>query len=132
MTPPKLITLKDYLMGRTKKYPISDDVMTNALVTVSRANQLLQAFGKHRDVNSGYRPYAINILIPNAKPKSKHITCCAIDFDDDDGTLDFFCLNNTDLLAEIGLWLEHPMSTPGWSHLQTLPPPSGRRVFLVN
>lgn len=32
-------------------------------------------------------------------------------------------------LAEHGLYREHPTDTPGWCHLQTRPPGSGRRTF---
>jgi hypothetical protein len=38
-------------------------------------------------------------------------------------------MENLDVLAEIGLWLEHPISTPRWCHVQTVPPKSGKRVF---
>ena len=33
------------------------------------------------------------------------------------------------LMADMGLWHEHPAATKGWAHLQTLPPRSGRRTF---
>jgi hypothetical protein len=36
---------------------------------------------------------------------------------------------NLAVLEELQLWLEHPDATPGWCHLQILPPRSGRRVF---
>jgi len=38
-------------------------------------------------------------------------------------------LANTDKLEAIGLWLEHPESTPRWCHVQIVPPASGKRVF---
>jgi hypothetical protein len=34
------------------------------------------------------------------------------------------------LLQEIGLWIENPMWTPTWVHLQIVPPHSGRRIFV--
>ena len=32
-------------------------------------------------------------------------------------------------LASLGLWMEHPLATKGWCHLQVVSPRSGMRVF---
>jgi hypothetical protein len=68
--------------------------------------------------------------VPNASPRSKHLSCQAIDLDDPNDALDAWCLDNLAVLESIGLWLEHPDATPGWCHLQIVPPQSGRRVFM--
>jgi hypothetical protein len=81
-------------------------------------------------VSSGWRPQAINAALANASPRSKHLSCEAIDLEDPEGALDAWCLRNLDALEAVGLWLEHPDATPGWCHLQTVPPRSGRRVFM--
>ena len=126
-----MVTLADYFMGRDKKYAseLTQQMRDDAQRTVDLANAVLQEFGESRSVNSGWRPAAINAGVPGAAKKSKHMLCQAIDLNDDDGDLDQWCLANIDILERIGVWLEHPNSTPRWCHLQILPPASGRRVF---
>lgn len=126
------MTLDDYYMGREKDHAaeLTDEMRSNAASTVDRVNQLLEAFGEDRRVNSGWRPAAINAAVPNAKPKSKHLTCQACDLSDATGSLDAWCMNNLEALERIGLWLEHPGSTPNWCHVQIVPPRSGLRVFI--
>ena len=85
-----MISLADYFMGRNVTYAdeLTDDLVDNARITVFRANDLLHRFGESRFVTSGWRPPAVNATIPNAARKSKHMTCQAIDLEDDDGDLD--------------------------------------------
>ena len=96
---------------------------------IDKANQLLERFGETRKVNSGWRPASINKATVGAAPKSKHMECLAIDLEDKDGSLDAWCLENLEVLQEIGLWLESPDATPNWCHIQIVPPRSGNRVF---
>lgn len=124
-----MVTVNDYLMGRELKYPVTFEIMLNAIETVDKVNKLLEEFKQDRAVTSGYRPAAINSTVKNAAPNSKHMTCQACDLEDKDGKLDKFCMENQDVLARIGLWLEHPSSTIGWCHVQIVPPKSGNRVF---
>jgi hypothetical protein len=125
------ISLADYFMGRDRLHAaeLSAALRTNAALTVERANALLARAGIAGTVNSGWRPQAINAALPNASPRSKHLSCQAIDLDDEDDALDTWCLRNLSALEEIGLWLEHPDATPGWCHVQIVPPRSGCRVF---
>jgi len=55
----------------------------------------------------------------------------AIDLADPDGDLDEWLMTaeGQAALVEIGLWMEHPAATKSWTHLQTVPPKSGRRTF---
>lgn len=55
----------------------------------------------------------------------------AIDLADPEGLLDDWLMSDTglDAMGAIGLWMEHPAATKGWTHLQSIPPASGRRVF---
>jgi hypothetical protein len=126
-----LITLTQYFMGRDADHgaELTEGLRRNAEVTVARANALLERACLACMVNSGWRPHAVNARIPNASPRSRHLTCEAIDLADPDDRLDAWCLANLDVLAAIGLWLEHPDATPGWCHVQIVPPRSGRRVF---
>lgn len=121
-----MITVDDYLMGR--KSGLTFELMENALDTVEKVNLLLAAFGETRKVSSGYRPPEINAKVGGAK-KSNHMLCKACDLVDVDGSLDKWCMENQEKLAEIGLWLEHPSATKGWCHVQTVSPRSGNRVF---
>ena len=126
------ITLADYFMGRDQSHAheLTDALRANAMLTIERANLLLRRAALAGVVSSGWRPHAINAAIPNASPRSKHLSCQAIDLDDPDDALDAWCFCNLPVLAAIGLWLEHPDATPGWCHLQVVPPGSGRRVFM--
>jgi hypothetical protein len=126
------ITLADYFMGRDCSHAneLSGELRTNAALTVARANALLERAGFAGIVNSGWRPHAINAAIPRASARSKHLTCQAIDLDDLNDALDTWCLHNLCVLEDLGLWLEHPDATPGWCHVQIVPPRSGRRMFM--
>ena len=118
-----MITLADYYMGRDTQYAaeLTDELRINAGVVVARANLLLSRSGLRRGVNSGWRPTVVNATIKHAARESKHIQCLAIDIDDDDDSLDAWCMANPRALEEIGLWLEYPGSTPRWCHVQTVP-----------
>lgn len=135
------ITVDDYWMGRNKQYAaeLTDDIKSNALDTVGRVNLLLFnaakdglvliASNKRNLVNSGWRPAAVNAATKGAAPRSRHMLGQACDVSDPTGTLDAWCMENLTELAALGLWMEHPSATPGWCHLQTVPPRSGLRVF---
>ncbi len=132
-----MITMAEYWMGREREYPqdLTDAIRENAEKTVERANFLLQAFSQStkdyfvRRVNSGWRPPSLNAKTPGAALRSKHMTGEAIDIADPDGDLDDWCIRNPTVMADIGLWQEHPASTKGWCHVQIVPPKSGNRVF---
>jgi hypothetical protein len=131
-------------MGRRELYPLaySPTIEREALRTIDLVNQLLQsaqADGVTLErnpktgtiVSSGWRPPEVNAATAGAAPRSHHMTGRAIDVFDPDGDLDDWLM--TDLgqseLTRIGLWMEHPACTKSWSHLQTVPPRSGKRVF---
>lgn len=130
--PARKITLADYYMGRdvTHAGELTEYMRDSAEETVKRINELLDAFGEARAVNSGWRPQAINDATPHASRHSLHIVCKACDLADPDGALDAFCYEHQDVLERIGLWLESPSNTDGWCHVQIVPPGSGNRVFL--
>ena len=133
------ITIADYFMGRDADFPeeLTPQIRANAAVTVERCNTLLEAYGiatadrRARKLNSGWRPLAINQRVRGSAMRSKHLTGEACDLDDFDGSLDRWCASAAGLAAldRIGLWLEHPDSTPTWTHVQITPPRSGNRVF---
>ncbi|MEL4181248.1 D-Ala-D-Ala carboxypeptidase family metallohydrolase [Roseateles sp. PN1] len=139
-----MITIENYFMGRREQYPqaLTADIERNAKLTIELASRLLtqaRSYGVSLDLNSktgsvvssGWRPPAYNATVAGAAPNSKHMTGQAIDIFDPDGDLDDWLMTGEGqaALTAIGLWIEHPASTKGWSHLQTVPPRSGRRVF---
>lgn len=129
-----MITVAAYLSqhGAGHESELTDDLRANAQVTVDRANMLLEAFGEPRGLRSGWRPRSVNDAMPNAAHNSWHITCEAIDLDDDDRRLQEWCMANLPTVASIGLWLENPIACPTWLHAQIVPPRSRQRVFFPN
>lgn len=103
-------------MGREVEYPLTPDQVANLARLLESLNKFRSAYGKPMLVTSGYRPGRYNVQAGGA-PNSAHLTCEACDFADPEGLLDEFCSKNTKLLDSCGLWLEHPDSTPGWTHL---------------
>lgn len=116
-------------MGREKTFPLSPEQEQNLEQLIVALNKLRTAYGKPMYVTSGYRPPSVNTAVGGAK-KSSHMSCQACDFADSDGSLDEWCLANLDILEECGLYLESPMHTLGWCHLQIKKPASGNRVFI--
>jgi len=74
----------------------------------------------------GFRPQAC----PQGAPRSNHKLGLAVDRWDPLNHIDAWCMAHLDVLEEVGIWIEHPNETPGWSHWQCVPPKSGRRVFM--
>lgn len=129
-----VITLQDYWMGRDIAHPPGADIVRNAERLLFQVNNLLARMPAKLTregvrVASGYRPPAINAATPGAARRSLHMTGMAIDLDDDDGSLDDWCLDHQTDLVACGLYMEHPAATKGWCHLQAQAPRSGKRVF---
>lgn len=131
-----MITLEDYFVRMSRAEQPSQEVRDNAAALLPLVNTLLIRAAAdgiecaiEPKVNSGWRPAAFNATVPGAAVNSKHITGQAIDVADPDGMLDDWCVRNLEVLAELGLYLEHPLSTKGWTHVQSVPPRSGNRMF---
>lgn len=130
-----MLTPEEYFGKVLYIEPPSDEVRANAADLLNRVNALLAdcvliEAAMEPVVNSGWRPAGYNATIANAAPKSKHITGQAIDLADPDGDLDDFLFNNQWLLEKHRLWMENPLATKGWTHLQSVAPRSGNRVFI--
>ena len=81
-------------------------------------------------INSGYRTPAANAACHGA-PNSSHLYGMAIDLLDPEQELSTWCVNNQDILAQCGLWMENPSKTPTWTHVQSRPVPGlNGRVFM--
>ena len=126
-----MITVDEYLGQHLAGHEqeLTDEIRANAEIICGRANQLIAAFGEDRGLRSGWRPAAVNHAAGGAM-RSKHMLGQAIDVEDDDGLLDAFCKQNVGLLEQLGLWLEAPEYTELWTHIQCVPPRSGRRFFI--
>ena len=61
---------------------------------------------------------------------SMHLFGAAVDLYDPRGDLDNWCFENVKVLEDIGIWLEHKVYTPNWTHVQIFPPASGNRFFI--
>ena len=124
-----MIKTSEFLMGRDKTYPLSLELWVNLAQLLSAVNYLRGVYGKPLSISSGYRPGVFNRAAGGAK-NSAHMTCEAIDVRDPDAEFAQWCLDNLHELEKAGLYLEDPSHTPGWVHLQTRAPRSGKRVFL--
>lgn len=137
-----MITLSDYFMGRDKVYKkeLTDELIKNAGVMIEKANSLISILSENNItfqlnpktgtmVSSGWRPAAVNARTKNAAPKSKHMLCQAVDIYDPDGEIDEWLVNNEPVLRAVGIHIEHPSATKGWTHWQCVPPKSGRFIF---
>lgn len=73
----------------------------------------------------GFRPQECT----QGAPKSSHKDALAVDRYDPEDKIDEWCMKNLDILADCGIYIEHPSATPGWSHWTIRAPKSGNRVF---
>lgn len=126
-----MINLDDYLMGRDKDYPLTDDLLDNAFDLVGKLNTLQDEYGLKLIITSGYRPPEINKSIRNAIQGDAHEKCQGVDLRDTDRALSDWCLANLETLIDIGFWMESPVSAKNHVHLQTYAPHSGKRIFLA-
>lgn len=75
--------------------------------------------------NGGFRPQDC----PIGAARSSHKEGLAVDRYDPDGNIDLWCMNHQQVLAECGIYIEHPSKTLHWSHWTIKAPGSGNRVF---
>lgn len=138
-----MISLSDYWMGRDAKYAddLTTEIMVNAAETVEKWNRLLAIADTQgvpvflskltgTPVSSGWRPPEINEATSNAAALSKHLSGQACDIYDPYGDLAIWLAQNLSQAADIGLWVEDFRCTRGWVHGQTVPPKSGKRVYI--
>jgi hypothetical protein len=148
-TPPVVIKLADYWMGRDERYPeaLTAEIIANAARLVVQVGIFLEVAVREgvpigldektgTPIASGWRPPAVNDRTSNAAAKSAHITGEGIDLQDlvDQGRplarFALICARPGGLLEELGLYMERPQWTDDWVHLQIRAPRSGRRVYV--
>jgi hypothetical protein len=71
-------------------------------------------------VRRGYRDPALNIAV-GGSPSSPHLTGQAADLADPGRALADWCMDNISRLEACSLFMENPLKTPTWVHLQTRP-----------
>lgn len=136
-----MITAMQYFKGR----PFETEHAMNAEKLLQSINALLYAaaadgaydYRIDPDTNSqisgakggtgdgGYRPSTST----TGAPHSAHRVGCACDVYDPDRKLALWCDTHRNVLEANGLYMEHLQWTPGWCHLQDIPPGSGQRVY---
>lgn len=120
-----------------KKYPTDQVVASNLLTLRQRLNQieaLWEAAGNAPFmVTSGLRSDTEQTNMIKAgkskATKSKHLFGCAADVYDPEDKIKEWLKANPDILRDAQLWCEHWDFTPGWLHVQIVPPGSGNRWF---
>lgn len=117
-----------------KKIQTSSVIDSNLLTLCNRLNIVREAWGKPMIVTSGLRSEGQQQNLIKAGQTnavhSKHLTGCAADILDEDGSLKAWLKENPDILVKAFLWCEAAESTPNWCHFQIVPPGSGARWFL--
>jgi len=128
------VTLKEFLKGRANFDKLDADIQKNIEETLEKINKVRNKYGKAMKVNDGLR--IKEGYKGSGAPTSKHFKGQAIDIDDNDaGDFAIWCIANLDFLASVGLFMEDFRWTNGcgsWVHFQTVPPRSGKRVFIPN
>ena len=81
--------------------------------------------GVSGEVYGGFRPQSC----PIGKTNSHHKEGQAVDRYDPDNRIDMWCMAHQPRLREYWIFIEHPDSTPHWSHWQSIAPSSGKTVF---
>ena len=77
------------------------------------------------EVYGGFRPQDC----PIGATHSSHKEGLAVDIYDPDNKIDAWCMAHEDRLKFHGIYIEHPDSTPHWSHWTIRAPSSGHTVF---
>lgn len=126
------LTLDSYLGQHAREAApgeLTGVIRANAKITVDLVNRLFSGMGWEAVLVSGWRPRAVNAATPGAAPLSKHMQGLAVDLADPEGEYKNYLLDHQSVLREVGLYMEHPLATKGWVHLQIVPPKSGKQVF---
>lgn len=127
-----MISLKEL---NPHNFKTTAEIDKNLQLLLVAINIVRTAYGKVMNVTSGLRDLADHLRIYASKgiPKdkipmgSKHLKGQAVDIADPTGDLYQWCLDNTKILEQAGLYCE--ADTKGWVHFQIVPPKSGKRFF---
>jgi hypothetical protein len=102
-------------------------------VVTSGVRSLEDHYRIYREINekrAAQKPPIPPLKVPLG---SQHLQGAAVDLQDTkDQKLAKFCIENLELLQQLGLYMEDPKRTAHpnpWVHLQVAPPASGNRIF---
>jgi hypothetical protein len=118
---------QEYLKGRDVEYPLTRETLANMVTLLRVLDKVRKDWGNPLIISSGYRPGKYN-KAAGGSSKSAHLTCEAVDFVDEDGSLAAF-MSEAGRLDKYNLYMESPARTTGWVHLQTRRTASGKRIF---
>ena len=129
-TPERIEAAKD-LLGRVNALLIELELAGVPLEVNPRTQSMVSGHGL-----GGFRPQGTSI----GAARSKHKEGRAVDLYDPHREIAKWCvvhartacsaLDKPDRLGAAGLSMEDPRWTPSWCHLQSVPPASGRAVFV--
>jgi len=138
-----MITIEQYFGAKISSPDATPERQANAAATLKNVNDLLEfangaaAYDFWIDPDTGTQisgakggagdgGFRLSGSATGAV-NSKHKLGAAVDVYDPHNTLDDWLTD--EILALYGLYREAPGSTPGWCHLQSIPPGSGRHTF---
>lgn len=115
-------------------FPTTPEILSNLEILQARLNMVQQFYPEAFIITSGLRSEKLQAsLIATGRStavKSKHLLGQAADVYDPDGKLWAWCMDNLSIVELSDLWLEDKKSTPTWVHFQSVPPSSGKRIFI--
>lgn len=112
-----------------RKRKLTEEQEANLKRLHAAINKVREAYGKPMIVTSGVRSKADQMRINPRAPNSNHVRGLAVDIRDRDGKLWEWCMENIEMIEDLGFYLEDKKATPTWIHFQLVPPRSGRRIF---
>lgn len=138
-----MITIPDYFNSKLGNPEVTDGMTDNAHLLLERVNDLLDKakldgiYNDWIDPDTGTQVSGSKggagdggFRLSNSTtgaPGSQHRKARAVDVYDPDNVLDDWI--DDIKLTRFGLYREASDSTPGWAHLQSVPPGSGRRTY---
>lgn len=137
------VTLGEYLGPYKAHADVTPQIIANANDLLTRVNKvyaLYVADGGELQTNpatgsvisgsgnGGLRPRDAKVGAPNSTHKDGQ----GIDTYDPKRSFASWCIEHFTTLAENGLHMEDPRWTPTWVHLQSVPPRSGKTVYIPN
>jgi hypothetical protein len=136
-----MFTLEDYVGPHSNSpdwTPWRQDNAKDLIEACAGLQEELELRGVHFPLNpktkttisgekyGGFRPQDCTI----GAPHSAHKQALAVDRYDPAEEIDNYLMEHQDLLEKFDIYIEHPDSTPGWSHWSIRPPKSGKHVFI--
>lgn len=128
ISPLDILTSGGKYPEREKSDECTSEVRANAADLAERVSRLLDHLGVEPAISSGFRTTTANRKAGGSR-LSAHCEGRAVDLEDSKGELSARLVADPDLLVRFDLYLENPFYTKTWTHLQSRPTLSGRRIF---